>query len=552
MADQRTIVVVGGVAGGASAATRARRCNETARIILLEKDEHVSFANCGLPYYIGGEIAPRDKLLVATPKKFDEWFGIEVRTRTEAIRIDRAGRQLTVRHTQTGQTESIAYNKLILAPGASPLVPPFAKVDADNVFTLRNLADTDRIKAYIDQHKPAHATVIGAGFIGLEMIEMLVRLNIRTSLVELVEHVLAPMDAEMARILHEELKAHGVDLRLGCATERFNVQNGRAVSLDLACGEQLATEMVIVGVGVRPNVQLAQDAGIALGASGAIATDDWQRTSDPDIYAVGDAAEYPYGPTGQRTRIPLAGPANRAGRIAGEHAATDHSPPMGPVFGTAVVRVFSKTAGLTGLTEKAAARAGIPARAVWTPARHHAGYYPGAQEMMLKLVYAPDTGKVLGAQIVGGDGVDKRLDILATLMRFGGTVHELAELDLAYAPPFGSAKDPVHMAAFIAQNHLARLDDPAPPANTASLPAGAQVLDVRTPEEWQSGTLPGAITIQLHELRARIAELDAQRPVLAVCRGGQRGYYAARILRQHGFQDVRTLSGGMMMQSYIK
>ena len=551
MPENRTIVIVGGVAGGASAATRARRMNEHARIILLEKEEHVSFANCGLPYYLGGEIKDRAKLLIATPAKFHDWYNIEVRTRTEVLAIDRPRKQVKVLDRNVGTISEIAYDKLILAPGAAPIVPAISGVDAANVFTLRNVADTDRIKTYLDTQKPRRVTVVGAGFIGLEMVENLHRLGMQVELVELQPQVLPALDAEMAHLVQVELAKQGIALHLGNGLKSLVVEAGAVQRVELNNGAMLATDMVVLAIGVRPLVKLAQEAGLALGSAGGIQVNAFMQTSDPAVYAAGDAVEYVHGVTGQPQRVPLAGPANRAGRIAGEHAATDSAAPMPAVLGTAVVRVFGVTAALTGLSERQARQLQLPCKAVWLPGNHHVGYYPGAQEMLVKLLYHTPDGRILGAQIVGGAGVDKRVDVIATTMHFRGTVHDLTELDLTYAPPFGAAKDPVHLAGFTAENDLRGLNDLVAPAVVGDIPAGAQVLDVRTATEWQAGHLPDAIAIPLHELRRRLHELDRTRPVYTMCRGGQRAYYAARILRQSGFVEVHTIAGGMLMQGRL-
>lgn len=561
-----TIVIVGGVAGGASAATRARRMNEQAEIILFEKDEHVSFANCGLPYYIGGEIADRSKLLVATPEFLSRRFRLDVRTRQEVLHIDRAAKAVTVRNHTTGDTYTQRYDKLILALGAAPLLPPNAAVDARNVFTLRNMADADRIKAAVEQAEAAksardgsprlpagggrRAVIVGSGFIGLEMVEQLVARGWQVALVELLPQVLPLLDAEMAQPLEVTLRSRGVSLYLGDGLARVQVDDqGAAAGVVLASGTVIDAELVILGLGVRPNVQLAQAAGLELGPGGGLATNAHLQTSDLDIYAVGDAIEYAYGPTGLPARVPLAGPANRAGRLAGEHAATGTSAPMAPVLGTAIVRVFDQTAGLTGLTTKAAQRLGVPARSVTIVARDHAGYYPGAELLTLKLLYAPATGRILGAQATGRAGVDKRLDVIATAMTFHGTVRDLAGLDLAYAPPFGAAKDPVHMAAFAAGNQLDGFEDFL---DADAELRGKQVVDVRTAAEVQAQPLAGApdvIHIPVDELRDRLGELDPNAATVVSCAVGLRGHVAARILKQQGFADVRNLAGGATLRN---
>jgi NADPH-dependent 2,4-dienoyl-CoA reductase/sulfur reductase-like enzyme/rhodanese-related sulfurtransferase len=544
------IVIVGGVAGGASAATRARRMNEDAQIIMLEKDRHVSFANCGLPYYLGGEITDREKLLVAKPELFEKRFNIDVRTRHEVTGIDRSRKVVAVLNHRDGEPYELGYDKLILAPGASPIVPPIGGVDAANVFTLRNVEDVDRVKSYLDVTRPRRAVVVGAGFIGLEMIEQLHGLGIETRLVELVEQVLPPLDAEMAHLLQQELEAHHIDLHLGDGIKDIRTVDGLADSVVLNSGTVLGTDLVIMGVGVRPNVKLAVDAGLALGKTGGILTNEFCQTEDKDIYAVGDAAEYEYGPTGEMMRVPLAGPANRAGRTAGEHAATGKAQALTPVYGTAIARVFGLAAGMTGLSRKLAERLGREAKSVTILANQHVGYYPGAMQMVLKLIYEPGTGKVLGAQAVGAEGIDKRIDVIATAMRFGATVRDLTGLDLTYAPPFGAAKDPVHMAAFTACNEL---DGLIKTLDCGADLTGLQALDVRSDREVAKMPFPNAakaVHIPIDELRGRMDELDPARPTVVTCASGLRSYVACRLLMQHGFADVWNLTGGVFMRTH--
>ncbi|TWU35987.1 FAD-dependent oxidoreductase [Novipirellula artificiosorum] len=547
--DPRTIVVVGGVAGGASAATRARRMNEQAEIILLEKDRDVSFANCGLPYHIGGEIADRSALVVASAEFLRRRFRLDVRTQHEVIAIDRSEKKVEVRRADTGESLSIPYDKLILAPGASPLHPPIPGADASNVLTLRNLDDMDRIKAIVDADSTRRTVVVGAGYVGLEMVEQLVERSIEVSLVELQRQVLPLLDPEMAEPIAAEASGKGVQLFLGRGvSEIVTDENARAVAVILGDGTRIDTDLVVLGIGVRPNVKLAVDAGLELGETGGILTNEFMQTSDPEIYAVGDACEYVYGPTGKRMRIALAGPANRAGRLAGQHAATDHSDPMPPVQGTSVVRVFECSAASTGMTRGFAKRFGIAANSVTIIAKHHAGYFPGAEMMTLKLVYDPETEKILGAQAVGGEGVDKRIDVIATAMQFGGTVRQLAGVDLCYAPPFGSAKDPVHMAAFAACNQLDQITEFD--EFDADL-TGKQVVDVRTLGEVEKSPLvevSSVIHIPVDELRDRILELDSAIETVVTCAVGVRGHIAARILKQSGF-NVSNLSGGATIRN---
>jgi NADPH-dependent 2,4-dienoyl-CoA reductase/sulfur reductase-like enzyme/rhodanese-related sulfurtransferase len=448
----------------------------------------------------------------------------------------------------SGRTYEEPYDKLILAPGASPLVPPIPGVGSRGVFTLRTLEDADQIAAALPGAR--RAVVVGGGYVGLETAEQFHRQGLDVALVEMLPQVMPFLDPEMAEPLHRQLEFHGVRLELGRAVASIEATDGTATAVVLADDTRLPADLVLLAVGVRPNVQLAVDAGLTLGAGGGIATDDHMLTSDPDIYAVGDAAEYEFGITGRRMRVPLAGPANRSGRLAGEHAATGASRPTPAVLGTSVVRVFGCTAGVTGLSLRAAQQAGYHARAVHVVAFHHASYYPGAESMALKVIYEDGTGRVLGAQAVGGAGVDKRLDIVATLTSFRGTVHDMAGLDLAYAPPFGSAKDPLHMAAFAAQNDLGGLARVIQP--DADLSA-FQVVDVREPQEVASMPLadaPHAKNIPIDQLRDRLDELDPSKPTVVACRSGLRSYLGTRILAQHGFDRVFNLSGAAAMRDF--
>ncbi|HEX6105200.1 MAG TPA: FAD-dependent oxidoreductase [Gemmatimonadales bacterium] len=545
MNSPRTIVVVGAVAGGASAAARARRTNEGARIILIERGPHPSFANCGLPYYIGGEIADRERLLVARPARFRDWLNVELRTGHEAVAIDAEARQLVVRNLATGRDESIGWDRLILAPGATPLRPPVPGAHAPNVYTLRDLHDADRLHAAV-AGGVRRAVVVGAGYIGLEMAEMLVRRGVGVTVVERLPQVLQSLDPELAAPISDELRRRGVCLRLGRGLAGFRLEDGRVGAVILDDSSEIETDMVVLALGVRPETHLATEAGIALGPSGGIRVDEFMRTSADGIYAVGDAVEYTHAVTGRPALVPLAGPATRAGRVAGEHAATDSSPPMAPVLGSSIVRVFGMVAASTGLTRRQATAAGLPIGEVLIPGHAHATYYPGAAPLLLKVLYHLEDRRLLGAQVVGRDGVDKRLDVLATAIRLGGRVDDLATLDLAYAPPFGSARDPIHLAGYLAENERRGLDRFLPPAELATLPEATQLLDVRNPAERAADPCPRAIAIPLGELRARFGELDPHRPVVTLCKGGQRAYFASRILRQRGFSDVRTATGGML------
>jgi len=534
------ILIVGGVAGGASAATRARRMNEKARIIMLEKDAHVSFANCGLPYHLGGVIQDRAKLLVAKPEMFKQRFNIEVRVRHEALAIDRAKKTVRIRDHVAGNDYDESYDKLILAPGAAPLIPDVPGVRAQGVHSLRNIEDMDRILARLPSVKKV--AVVGAGFIGLEVAEQLRERGLDVTLIEKIGQVLPPLDGEMAEPLRRELLRHGIRLISGAGFSAIREVAGTATGVILENGVTVDADLVILGLGVRPYNQLAVAAGLAVGPTGGILTDGYQRTDDPDIYAVGDAAEYLLGTTGQRGRIPLAGIANRTGRLVGEHAATGKSARAPAAWGTAIIKVFGLGAGIAGDSLKSALKRGLPARAVHITANHHAGYYPGAKSLTLKLVYEAGTGRILGAQAVGAAGIDKRLDVIASFLHFGGTVRDLAQVDLAYAPPFGSAKDPLHMAAFAAMNDLDGIAPVLPPDVDLS---GYQVVDLRDADECAELRLIGADharNIPLNTLRARLGELDPSRRTAVLCHSGLRAHVGTRLLRENGF-DACNVSG---------
>ena len=544
------IVIVGGVAGGASAATRARRINERAEIVLLEKDEHVSFANCGLPYHIGEEIEDRGKLLVATKELLERRFRLDVRTLHEATAIDRTRKTVVVRDHARGEDFELPYDKLILSPGAAPFVPPIPGRDAAGVYTLRNIADMDRIKESVDRQKHDRAIVVGAGFIGLEMVEQLVRRQMKVTLAEMQSQVLPPFDPEMVQPIERMLNEKQVEFYSGDGIKEVltNDQN-EATGIELSSGRKINGSLVILGLGVRPNTKLAVEAGLDVGETGGILTYRNLQTNDPDIYAVGDVSEYVYGPTRKTMRVALAGPANRAGRLAGEHAASGHASEMAPVQGTAVVRVFDQTAAMTGLSLKIAQRLELLATSVTIVAGQHAGYFPGVTPLTLKLIFDPQSGRVLGAQAVGKDGVDKRIDVIATAMHFNATVRDLAGLDLCYAPPFGSAKDPVHQAAFAACNQLDGIEDFIPADEDLS---EVQLVDVRTPAEVQANPLAQgahAVNIPVDDLRDRIDELDSQKETVVSCGVGVRAHVAVRILKQNGFQNVHNLSGGATVRN---
>jgi NADPH-dependent 2,4-dienoyl-CoA reductase/sulfur reductase-like enzyme/rhodanese-related sulfurtransferase len=534
------LLIVGGVAGGASAAARARRLSEDAEIVLFERGPDVSFANCGLPYYIGGEIADRDKLLVAKPQLLRTRFRLDVRTLSSVEAIDRSAKTVRVRDLASGREYDESYDKLILATGAAPFRPSIPGLDLRGVFTLRNLEDTDRIKKHVDQGVK-QAVLLGGGFISLELAENFVRRGIATTVVEKNGQILTPFDREMTTPIVEALANKGVDLLLGCSAEAVE-QTPDGLVVCLNSGQRLPAQLVIFGVGVRPENKLAIDSGLEVGARGGIQVDKYLRTSDPNIYAVGDAIEVEDFVQHTPTQVPLAGPANRQGRIAADNV-FGRSMKYRGTQGTAILGFFDHTAAITGASEKSLRRADCPFRKIYVHPTHHAGYYPGAEAMTLKLLFDPTTGRVLGSQAVGGAGVDKRIDVLAVAIQAGMTVFDLEEMELAYAPQFGSAKDPINMAGFVASG-LLRGDHPQMDWEALDTAADKPyLLDVRTPAEYAGGHVPGAFSIPVDELRTRLSELPQGRPIVTYCQVGQRGYLATRILLQAGF-TVSNLSGG--------
>ncbi len=533
------LVIVGGVAGGASAAARARRLSEDADIVMFERGPDVSFANCGLPYHIGGVIPQRDRLLVTTPERLRERFRLDVRTRSEVEAIDRAKKTVRVRELNTGRVYEEGYDKLILAPGAAPIRPPIPGADLPNVFALRNLADTDRIKAVVDGGIE-RAVIVGAGFIGLELAENFVRRGVRTTILDLNKQVLAPFDPEMTAPLHAALREGGVEVLLGQSAEAIAAGTA-GMAVTLTSGDTRSAQLVVLGVGVRPENKLAVQAGLEAGPRGGVRVNEYLQTTDPDIFAVGDAVETTDFGTGERTQVPLAGPANRQGRIAADNAFGRKAKYRG-TQATAILGLFGHTAAMTGLSEKALKRLGRPYRKVYIHPAHHAGYYPGAEGMSLKVIFDPESGRLLGAQGVGGAGVDKRIDVLAVAVQAGMTVFDLEEAELCYAPQFGSAKDPINMAGFVAGG-LVRGDHPQIDWEAVAALPNPLLLDVRTAKEFAESHIPGAVNVPVDELRGRLAELPKGRPVVAYCQVGQRGYLATRVLMHAGF-DVRNLGGG--------
>jgi NADPH-dependent 2,4-dienoyl-CoA reductase/sulfur reductase-like enzyme/rhodanese-related sulfurtransferase len=542
----RRLIIIGGVAGGATAAARARRVCEACEIIIFERGPHVSFANCGLPYFVGGEIAEPDSLLVQTPESLKARFNLDVRVKTEVIRINRAARLVCAREVETGREYDEAYDALILSVGASPLKPPLPGIDRPGHFMLRNIPDVERIMTWSSECGRCRAVVVGGGYIGLEMAEQLRRRGHEVTVVEAQPQVMAPLDPDMAAWLHRELRENGVTLYLNNPVVSFEPPSekepAKSSLVVLKNGRRLPADTVVLGMGVKPEVTLAKEAGLEIGALGGIRVDEQLRTSDPLIWAVGDAIEVRDGVTGQWALVPLAGPANRQGRIAADNILGRPSR-YGSTLGTSILRLFTLTAACTGANEKTLRAAAIPFQVVHLHPGSHAGYYPGAEPIAMKILFAPETGKLLGAQAVGREGVDKRIDVLATALKAGMTVHDLVDLELAYAPPYGSAKDPVNVAGMVAQNVVKGDVAVAQWREVASLDSRTTVLlDVRRPDERARGAIPGSFHIPLDELRSRMDELPRDRDIVVYCQTGQRSYIAARMLGQHGFR-ARNLTG---------
>jgi NADPH-dependent 2,4-dienoyl-CoA reductase/sulfur reductase-like enzyme/peroxiredoxin family protein/TusA-related sulfurtransferase/rhodanese-related sulfurtransferase len=538
-------LIIGGVAGGATAAARLRRLDEEAEIILLERGDYISYANCGLPYYAGGVIKERSKLFVMTPEKFRATLDVEVRTGHEALSIDRARKEVLVRDKAGKREYTESYDALVLSPGAEPVRPPIPGIDGPGIFSLRSVPDIDAIKGFVDSHRPERAVVIGAGFIGLEMAENLRERGVFVTIVEALDQVMNVIDPEMAAIVHQHIKAKGTELYLSDSVTAFDRAEGRTV-VRLASGKSLPADMILLSIGVKPDTRLAREAGLSLDQRGAILVDRAMRTSDPAIFAVGDAvaAESPL--TGKAGMVPLAGPANKQARIAADAIVhPEWKPSYEGAIGTSIAKVFDLTVACTGLSEKACEREKIPHDAVIVHPSSHAGYYPEAKPFSLKLVFGTADGKVLGAQAVGYEGVDKRIDVLAAFISMGAGIEALARFEHAYAPPFASAKDPVNYAGFVAENLRKGLSAQACWNEVERLKsAGAFILDVRTPEEFALGHIEGAANISNTVLRSRLAEVPRDRFVLLYCGVGIRGYLAERILRQNGWTEVANLSGG--------
>ncbi|MCL1879444.1 MAG: FAD-dependent oxidoreductase [Actinomycetia bacterium] len=545
------VVIVGGVAGGATAAARLRRLDEQAEIVILERGGYISFANCGLPYYIGGSIKERDELLLQTPESFHARFNVDVRVNQEAVAIDREAKTVTVCDLLVGQEYLEPYDKLILAPGAKPNIPDLPGMRSERLFTLRNIADTDAIKEFVRQQHPQHATIIGGGYIGVEMADNLLDAGLAVSIVQRSGHVIKTLDADIAAQVHAHIYAKGVKLYLNTPFDGVQQQPDGRLKVLLGNKDQL-TDMVILAIGVTPDTRIAQEAGLVCDAKGGIIVNEKMLTSDPDVYAVGDAVVVKDLIGGQPALIPLAGPANKQGRVAADNIAGIDSVYRG-TQGSSVLKVFDLTVASTGLNEKQAQAAGIAYGKVYLNPASHAAYYPGGSPISLKVLFSPADGRILGAQGVGSEGVDKRIDVLAVAIRAQMTAHDLTELELCYAPPYSSAKDPVNMVGYVIENLMAgrvrqffwdEVDD---------LPrdGSVQLIDVRLPLEYARDSLEGFVNIPVDNLRARLSELDPAKPVYLVCQSAIRSYIAARILSQHGFADVLHLAGGYRLYSSI-
>lgn len=546
----KKVLIVGGVAGGASTAARLRRMDEDAEIIIFEKGEYISFANCGLPYHIGGIIDERSKLLVQTPQSMEARFNISVRVKNEVIAIDREQKEVKVKNHDNGEIYRESFDYLVLSPGAEPFKPPITGIDNENVFTLRNIPDTDQINNYIASKKPEKAVVIGGGYIGLEMAHNLVERGIDVSLVEMLDQVLSPVDYEMASFVHNHLRTKGIDLHLGDGLTEIRKENNKTRVI-LQSGQEINSEMIILSIGVKPSVELAKEAGLEIGSTGGIKVNKFLQTNDESIYAIGDAIEVEDFVNGNPALIPLAGPANKQGRIVANNIC-GREEKYQKTQGTAIAKVFDITVATTGNNEKQLKKSGIDYEVSYTNSNNHAGYYPGARPMFIKIIFTPDKGRLLGAQIVGHEGVDKRIDVFATAVKQKMTVFDLQELELAYAPPFGSAKDPVNMAGYVAGNKLRGLVEMVQWHELDDLSDDTILLDVREKVEVQLGKLENSINIPLNSLREHLDKLDQSKNIVVYCAVGLRGYIACRILTGNGFKKVKNLAGGYKLYSSVQ
>lgn len=538
------VVIIGGVAGGATAAARMRRESEDAQIVLFERGEYVSYANCGLPYYIGGTISERDRLFVQTVEGFVNRFNIDIRVKSEVTAIDLKSKTVAVLNRLTNESYTESYDKLIVSTGAEPIKPPMPGIDNPKIFSLRNVPDMDHIKSYIDQHNPKRAVVIGGGFIGLEMVENLQDAGLEVCVIERSNQVMTPIDFSMASLVHQHLKSKKVGLLLEEVVEGFE-SSGNKIKVLIASKKDISADMVILSIGVRPEVHLAKEAGLELGSLGGIKIDDYMQTSDPDVYALGDAVEVFNPVIGKHSLIPLAGPANKQARIVADNILEGNIYKYTGTIGTSIAKVFDITVAATGASSKLLDRENIAHLSSFTHGNSHAGYYPNALPLSIKINFSPVDGKLLGAQIVGFDGVDKRIDLFAQVIKKGGTIYDLMEIEHAYAPPYSSAKDPVNMAGFVADNILKNKVKVIQWRELDKLSKDEiSVIDVRTSGEFEFAHIEGAINIPVDDLRSRLSEIPKNKKVILYCAVGLRGYLASRILHQHGYTDVYNLSGG--------
>ncbi len=544
-------LIVGGVAGGASTAARLRRNDENTEIILFERKEYISYANCGLPYYIGGEIKERDKLFVQTPEAFKQRFNIDVRVKEEIIKINRKEKYVEVKKIDSGEIYKEKYDKLVLSPGASPIKPPLPGIDNKKIFTLRDVTDTDNIKNFIDNNSPKRAVVIGAGFIGLEMAENLHNKGILVTIVEMADQVMNVIDYEMAAMVHQHLKIKNVEFYLKDGVASFADKNDK-VLVKLKSGKEILSDMVILSIGVKPEITLAKDAGLQIGESGGVSVDEYMQTSDKDIYALGDVIEFMNPIIGKKSIVPLAGPANKQGRIVADNIAYGNKSKYTGTIATAIAKVFDLTVASTGASEKLLKKEIIPYISSITHSSSHAGYYPDALPMTVKLLFSPTDGKILGAQIVGYEGVDKRIDVIATLVKCGKSIYELEEIEHSYAPPYSSAKDPVNIAGFVAENILkGKVKTIQCFELLKEDHSRIEIIDVRTSEEYSLGSIENSINIPLDDLREKIFKLPKDKKLILFCSVGQRAYLGCRILLQNGFSEVYNLSGGYKTYEHL-
>ena len=546
----KRVIIVGGVAGGATAAARLRRLKEDFEIIVLERGSYVSFANCGLPYYVGNVIKEREKLELATPEEFLERYNIDVRIQHEAVSIDRNNKKINIKNLKNNEEYTLDYDFLVLSPGASPIIPPFQGLDDVPVFKLRTIPDSVEIKRFVEKNNVNHATIVGGGYIGLEMAENLRGRGIKVKIIEMLDQVMAPLDKEMANLIHQELILNGVCLQLEDPVDSFKREENRYLVIPKS-GNQIETDLIILSIGIKPESQLAKEAGLELGPKGHIIIDNHMRTSDPNIYAVGDAVEIKNYITQQQTAIALAGPANKEGRIAADNIAGRETVFKG-ALGASVLKLFDITVSAVGLSEKQLKNTDIIYEKIYIHPNNHAGYYPGAVPITMKLIFEVPSGKVLGVQAIGGFGTEKRIDVISTVIKFGGTVFDLEELELTYAPPYGSAKDPINMAGFVASNVL-RGDHPIWHGEDIEQIKhnNSFILDARTKEEFELGTIEGAVNISDLELRNRLSEVPKDKDIYVFCQTGWRSYLATRFLLQKGY-NVKNLSGGYKLFEIAK